>query len=376
MRFNRQTLLLLVVGVVVIVIALVALSNTATAPDDDATTEDTSGDFFADISVDDLTEVTITDADGTSITLTRSNSDVAWAISDSDDEADQTELTSALTSLVDLRYTNSFSPEESDRAQFGFGEDATLAQISFTAGEETYTLNIGGQNPGGTRYYVSQPETPDTLYLVAIGTLNTLLGWPSAPPVVVPPTPTPQPALNLPGPVFGDSINFTAFNRFEVRDNESGESLVLVKDEDMDQWTIEGDERTLDQILVDVRLSSFAVLEGVQAIDAPDLAALELEDPAATIIASTPGLEYRLQLGGLDPSGALRYALVNDFERVAVINAEDVTGVLDWLNDPPLAPEPTPEPTAEADAEAEGDPEADAEAPDAEVTEEATGEGN
>ncbi|MCA9891704.1 MAG: DUF4340 domain-containing protein [Anaerolineae bacterium] len=343
MRLNRNTLIALG-GLLVIIIAAVLLLNRPAETPEDIDTDTTDGVFYEGITADTVTGITIVDSDGLVATLSRPDAETPWQIADTGEEADADRMATAVVGLINLNYTDSFTSE--NVTDFGFGEDAILATITFTADGTEHQLLVGRQNPSGNRYYVMQPDD-DTIYLVSNANLDSLLGLASDQPVVVLPTATPEPQLNAPGVVFA-GFSGTDIQRFEIADNANDQSLVFVRSEEDQTWSIEGDDRAVDQTNVEIMMSVYGFLEAVDATDAPDLAPLGLDEPAYTIVATdSTGKTFTVQVGDNDPTGTRTYVLIDDFERVAIVESDALSFLLDWLVNPPLAPEPTP--TVEAE---------------------------
>lgn len=343
MRLNRNTLIALG-GLLVIIIAAVLLLNRPTETPEDIDTDTTDGVFYEGITADTVTGITIVDSDGLVATLSRPDAETLWQIADTGEEADADRMATAVVGLINLNYTDSFTSE--NVTDFGFGEDAIPATITFTADGTEHQLLVGRQNPSGNRYYVMQPDD-DTIYLVSNANLDSLLGLASNQPVVVLPTATPEPQLNAPGVVFA-GFSGIDIQRFEITDNANSQSLVFVRSEEDQTWSIEGDDRAVDQTNVEIMMSVYGFLEAVDATDAPDLAPLGLDEPAYTIVATdSTGKTFTVQVGDNDPTGTRTYVLIDDFERVAIVESDALSFLLDWLVNPPLAPEPTP--TVEAE---------------------------
>lgn len=377
MRLNRNTIIVLVAALLVIVVALVMLNQ----PEDtgpETVADDAGGVLFTEAAPETVTSLNVTDSTGLNVSLQRGDTDEAlWQFPGNDDEVDAATVDTAVSTLTNLSYTDSYQTE--DATQYGFGTETVPAVITFVADGTEYTLTVGRQNPSGNRYYVRVGDD-ETIYLVNSTTLDTILGLASNQPIVVPPTPTPVPMLNAPGVVF---VGFSAqdIQRFQVTDHASGESLVLVRGED-NLWTVLDDDRALDQSTVEVLMSVYGFVEAVDAIDGADLEALGLAEPAYTIQATDSSERtFKIQLGDTDASGTRRYALVDDYDTVAVIEADALSTIIGWLEEPPYAPEPTAtvgapeEVTEDVTEEVTEEPAADVtEGATEEMTEEATEE--
>lgn len=371
MRLNRNTLIFLL-GALVVIIAAVVLLNQPDPVDEDIETDATDGVFYEDITTDSVTDITIVDSDGLVVSLTRADADTPWQIADTGEDANPDRMAETVVALINLNYTDSFT--SADVSDFGFGADAFPATITFTADGTEHSLSIGRQNPSGNRYYVMQLDD-DTIYMVSNANLDSLLGLASNQPVVVLPTATPEPQLNAPGVVFA-GFSATDIQRFEITDNASGDSLVLVRNEEDSTWSIEGDDRAVDQTTVEIMMSVYGFLEAVDATDTPDLAPLGLDEPAYTLVATdSTGKTFTVQVGDNDPTGTRTYTLIDDFERVAIVEADSLATFSEWLTNPPVAPDPTPaaeeapaeatdEPTEETSDEVEATPTVEAESSD------------
>ncbi|MCA9886784.1 MAG: DUF4340 domain-containing protein [Anaerolineae bacterium] len=370
MRLNRNTLIALG-GLLVIIIAAVLLLNRPAETPEDIDTDTTDGVFYEGITADTVTGITIVDSDGLVATLSRPDAETPWQIADTGEEADADRMATAVVGLINLNYTDSFTSE--NVTDFGFGEDAIPATITFTADGTEHQLLVGRQNPSGNRYYVMQPDD-DTIYLVSNANLDSLLGLASNQPVVVLPTATPEPQLNAPGVVFA-GFSGIDIQRFEITDNANSQSLVFVRSEEDQTWSIEGDDRAVDQTNVEIMMSVYGFLEAVDATDAPDLAPLGLDEPAYTIVATdSTGKTFTVQVGDNDPTGTRTYVLIDDFERVAIVESDALSFLLDWLVNPPLAPEPTPTVEAEPSNSEQPSDEANTEESTEESPEEPTAE--
>jgi hypothetical protein len=243
MRLNRGTLILLAAAVVIIVGIAILNNNQASAPGTPTATPGTATTALLPVTVDLVRTVEIVNnADGTSTTL---NADArgTWRISASnpaDRDPDQDYITTQVTNLLALQGENVFEVAESELDNFGLATPANIIRV--TADGTLYTLFVGRSNPAGNRFYValqtsaaapeaeSTPDaeaTPDvvpsvatgaltqsllltappqetvalsgtqTVYLVARGTINTLVGLVAAPPYLPAPTATPTPTATL-----------------------------------------------------------------------------------------------------------------------------------------------------------------------------------
>jgi hypothetical protein len=271
-------------------------------------------------------------------------------------EVDQTRVAQAISTLLGLRYRDSF--ESDNLAQFGL--DVPTYDINFTAGDTAYRLQIGDKNIGGTQYYALLGDDGKVYVLTSASSTDMVLNLLNNSPYIVPPTPTPIPVLNAPGPLFM-GFDAQAINSFTLSDSESGQELVLVRDPETRAWTIDGSDAQVQQELVDFVLGQFGTLSAIDKVPGTNLEALGLVNPTRYMLASVDdATNYIVALGNTDPTGTRYYARVNDYADIAVIETSLVDFVLDMLVSPPIIPEATPEVTAEATAEstAEATPEA------------------
>jgi hypothetical protein len=275
-------------------------------------------------------------------------------------EIDQTRVAQAISTLIGLRYRDSF--ETDNLAQFGL--DTPAYDVNFTANGTNYRLQIGDKNIGGTQYYALLGDDGIVYILTSSSSADIVLNLLNTSPYVVPPTPTPIPVLNAPGPLF---MGFDAqvINTFTLSDSETGQELVLVRNPETREWSIEGSDAAVQQQLVDFVLGQFGTLSAIDKVPGANLEALGLVNPTRFILANIDETtNYIVALGNTDPTGTRYYARVNDYADIAVVETALVDFVFDMLENPPVVPEVTPEVTAEATAEstAEATVEATAEA--------------
>jgi hypothetical protein len=262
-------------------------------------------------------------------------------------EVDQTRVAQAISTLLGLRYRDSF--ESDNLAQFGL--DTPTYDINFTAGDTDYRLQIGDKNIGGTQYYALLGDDGKVYVLTSASSTDMVLNLLNNSPYIVPPTPTPIPVLNAPGPLFM-GFDAQAINSFTLSDSESGQELVLVRDPETRAWTIDGSDAQVQQELVDFVLGQFGTLSAIDKVPGTNLEALGLVNPTRYMLASVDdATNYIVALGNTDPTGTRYYARVNDYADIAVVETSLVDFVLDMLVSPPIIPEATPEVTAEATAE-------------------------
>lgn len=377
MRLNRKTLVLIIVLLVVLFGAAAVLN----APDDTSVDADATSvqvALFPEVNADDITTLTITQAtevqpspeataeadsddDGvtTSTVVFVRDEEAGWTLDSSDLEAanglEQAEIDSVLTTLASLQSSDQFTRD--DLAPFGL--DGTGNTIAFEVGNTSYTLRVGSRNPQSTRFY-AQLGDDETIYVVSNpAQIDTLLGFATQLPVVQVPTPTAMPTLVLPGGLYTGVLQ-TNFLRFEMTDNVSGETLAFSRPDVDSEWILEeapeGIEGVPVQTDIAVLVTSWVSLQGVDGLPAENLDSLGLEDPAYTVVGErTDGGTNTLRIGDQDPTGTRYYALVDEFDQVAVVPADEMDVFLSRFEDPPIEPEigpNVPESTDEAEAEA------------------------
>ncbi len=163
--------------------------------------------------------------------------------------------------------------------------------------------------------------------------------------------PTTAPVLNVPAPF--SAFVLTNATGFTFTSEATGDVVEITRSEDNTSWvyTQNGEELDVQQEFLQILLNSFSTISGIQQSDVTDLASLGLDTPAYTFEARTvDGTSYTLQLGDQDPTGAIYYGLVDEFDPVVLIDANSVVLLVDMLANPPiLEPEMTPEATVEAE---------------------------
>jgi hypothetical protein len=279
-------------------------------------------------------------------------------------------VTTALQTIANTQ-AESFVPESGDYAQYGL--DNPSYEISFVIQESapaasttdatpttpsepvTRRLRIGDRTFDNLGFYAFLDDDGETVYILSSASTfqSSLLNLVSTPPFAPTPTPIPPAILNVPGPVFS-GFNPNIATRFSMTDTTSSRTLVLTKLEDGIDWAIEnGDpERTVNQGQITSAFIDFASIQAVSRTTIEDISSVGLDNPAYIITTElNDGRVFQLQVGNLDPSGALYYTLVNEFSEVVLVNATEVNRLLSLLNNPPYAVEVTPEATAEAMAE-------------------------
>lgn len=360
MRLNRNTIILLLVSVIVIGAGLF-LSNQPAEETDTDVVEVERGPLFPDVEETSIVRWEIRDNTTEDLTILEKDDEDIWSITETTSpltgDVDQTEVVGSLGNLVDLEYLTSF-PVDDNLADFGLTEPATTFTI-VTADESEYTLQIGDQNPDGSGYYVRVGGQDETIFRTASAfEITNLQALAAAPPYVATPTPTPEPVLNLPGEVFPD-ITTTDVVRVELRDNTNDEFLEVAINDDGEWQVTDGtyldDEMVTDNVQSIVLVTVAADIEAADGLEAGDLEPLGLAEPARVVTVETNTGDIRtLQIGDADPSGSRYYALVDDFETIAVMPQNNVDDLFNFISSPPYEPpaETTPEATAEATEDA------------------------
>lgn len=379
MRLDART-----IGFLVILIAVIAgvllLQNLGGEDDDapDITTTNETVDLFEEVDADSVTSLTITnnaepiittegegeDAETTEeprITI-YTNTDGTWSldaeasINVADEPIQSDSVRSAVVSLLNVRSREQFESE--DLEQYGLIDPSYV--ISMEVGEDTYTLTVGDQNFSGQSYYV-QRNDDEVVYLTTnVAGINGVLDINTTPPYVPTPTPTPQRTLNVPGTIF-TTFNVANIVDMTLTNNETGDEVVFVRDEETDAWVVEGAELDTDETIASIIVSEFGATEGVDSLPAgEDLSVYGLDEPTYTITATDFNDDtYTLQIGGEDVSGTRSYVLVDVFEQVVIVSKANIDLLTSFIENPPLIPAPEATPEAEMTDE-----------PEAEVTEE------
>ncbi|MDQ7026554.1 MAG: DUF4340 domain-containing protein [Anaerolineae bacterium] len=386
MRLNRGTVTFVVLLAVIIIAAVFLLRDDSESTPETTETRVPAQAVFEDLTTDAVTalgitrqveesEATVTaetELVPTAISLVYENE--TWTLENADESAadreiDQTRVDQVISTLLGLRYRDSF--ESDNLAQFGL--DAPAYDVTVTAGEETYQLQVGNKNIGGTQYYALIGDDGLVYLLTSAGNTDTVLNLVTDLPYVIPPTPTPVPVLNAPGPVF-TGLNPQSIASFTITDTEVGQELVLVRNTETFEWDIAGSDAAVDQTIVNVILNQFSALQAVDKVPGDNLAALGLDAPTRSIIASISEDEnHVLAVGITDPTETRYYVRINAFTDIAVMEVDSIDLIFSLLENPPIRPEVTPEVTA--DAEATGEATAAVEAtPDVEASEDMTEE--
>ncbi len=352
MKLNRNTLLLVIISVAVIAAVFLLNNQQTSAPDNEDATEAEAAPAFPELSAEDVTRLEVVDS-ATEASVVAERDGEAWTVqaetlADGADP-DTAAIDAALGQFVGLEISDRFAAE----ALADFGLEPPAYTISLSQGDDqTLTLQIGSKNPSSNRYYGLLDGGEDVLLLSTVPAVDGLLGWTTAPPVVAPPTPTPEPVLMVPGPVFSGA---SALNlvRLTVSDTAQDAQTVLVADAE-GNWTIEEATNadagaSADDIIISTLATAFAGLQGRDKLSVDDLATVGLDDAAYSISAEADnGRILSLLVGDADPTGSRFYTLVNDFTDVVLADSDQIQPLLDLIDDVPLLPEATPEATEEA----------------------------
>lgn len=370
MRINRNTLILLVISVVVIVAALALTSNPASAPGENGTPTPTSeavaGPLFPELTdAATVTRLEIRDnAEAGGFTVMNRGEGDTWTLETStlnpDAGVDAAKIAENIDRFIKLESADGFASE--DLAQFGLDAPAYTITAT-TSDDQTFTLHIGGQNAGQTRFYALLNDDKSTVYILQKANPNTLIGLIAAPPYIVA-TPEPQLAQPIvPGAAFPGQSSFN-FTTLELRQQENDEFLRIAQQElawVINEATYQQDAE-VDQTAAGALASSFANLQVRDSFVVEDLAEFGLDAPLYTFSAATAdGSILRIQVGGLAPGDARYYALINDdTTTVYLVERASIETLAAAIQSPPYLPvEITPEATAEMTPEAT--PEATAE---------------
>lgn len=154
MRLNRGTITLLV-GSALVIIAVLLFNSVATAPGSaTATATGSAGPLFEGLEADAVARLEITSNTNGDHTVLLKDAGGAWNITDvtygTDRAVQQDSASEAITNFVGLQANDSFVAE--NLADFGLDQPDYV--ITAQAGETTYTIYVGNQNPTGNRYYV------------------------------------------------------------------------------------------------------------------------------------------------------------------------------------------------------------------------------
>ncbi len=154
MRLNRGTITLLV-GSALVIIAVLLFNSIATAPGSaTATATGSAGPLFEGLEADAIARLEIASNTNGDHTVLLKDAGGAWNITDvtygTDRAVQQDSASEAITNFADLQANDSFVAE--NLADFGLDQPDYV--ITAQAGETTYTIYVGNQNPTGNRYYV------------------------------------------------------------------------------------------------------------------------------------------------------------------------------------------------------------------------------
>lgn len=115
-----------------------------------------------------------------------------------------------------------------------------------------------------------------------------------------------------------DILDTQAINRLEIRDDMTGDRLVLVRSSEGGPWALESAdmvEGDIDQAQADGLLESLVGLEAQDSFEAEDLSEFGLDQPAYSIYTvADDGLIQVLHIGDLNPAGTRYYTT---FEQLA-----------------------------------------------------------
>jgi hypothetical protein len=360
MRFNRNTLIFLVLAVVFIIVA--ALATRDQQPKVDVTPGDATAvlrPLFGGANVTDITSFTVRDEVAAMETVYAQQADGSWAIDTTTTgklgPITQATIDNAVATVINLQ-SEQFASDK--RADFGLEKPNAIIRFKTKAGDES-VLQLGNRNPAGTRRYALVNDDAANVYLInASSDLDTIVTLATTPPIVLPPTPTPVPSLQLPGPLFGQFDPYGA-SRVEMVNNKTGEKLILARDA-ATNWVVEEATNSvpaaaIDNTVVTVMLSAYGFLQGTTAIPVTDLAPLGLDNPTYSITVTGSGtsataapITYHIDVGNADPSGALTYVRVAGFSDVATVLTRDLKLITDMIATPPYLPLATQEATGEA----------------------------
>ena len=434
MRLNRGTIIFFLILVVIIAAGYVLMNSDDTESDESTATPTVKEALFADIEQANITALTLSqqvpvedtrptplpDEDPlptltpvpegedapTQVEILSVVKDAGgnWVLTEesmltSTSPVEIARIENALGTIVDAQ-AEAFVPESGDYTQYGLDNPEFELIFVVEATEEdgaevesvTQRLRIGDRSFDNLGFYAFLDDDSETVYIISsASTFKTnVLDMMLTPPFAPTPTPVPPITVNVGGLLFSN-LNPTTTSRIAMSDLETGESLVLVKQEDGINWAVEdGDpSRTVSQAKVTTAFIDMTGISVVSRTAIEDLSTVGLDNPIYTLLAEyTDGRTLEVSLGDKDPTGALYYSLVNDISDVILINAPEVDRLLNLIANPPyeiveatpeateeasVAEEMTPEMTQESSVEVEATPEMTAEAPvEEEMTPEAT----
>ncbi len=195
MRLNRGTLILLVISLLVIIAVIVVNNNNLLVTATTATpTFEAGGPLFADLSADNILSLKVTNtSDDSVVELARDDASAAWTVSgtaaDDSRTVDQDKAATAANNVATLQAVTGFAGDGENLADFGLDAPAFTVEVT-TTDDNSYTLNVGGQNPGSSRYYVQPGDKTDTVYLVVSSSVTAITNLVAVPPYTPLPTAT------------------------------------------------------------------------------------------------------------------------------------------------------------------------------------------
>lgn len=285
-----------------------------------------------------------------------------------DGTIDGTQLTGAISNLVNLQSNRQFTPSDGNYAQYGLDEPAfdihfvegVIAETGVVAeGDEptsqeaiSYRLRIGNRTVGENSYYAFLNEDSETVYIINGASIlqNSILNLTTSIPLELVPTPTAAPVLNAQVPFAGFVLTNAA--GFTFSNNETEDVIEISRNENNTAWLYlqNGEELDVQQETLQVILNSFSTISGVDQTNASDLTALGLDEPSYRFEARMVDAKlYTLQIGDADPAGTIFYSLVDDFDSVVLIDSDSPVLLLSLFENPPvIVPEITPEATEDS----------------------------
>ena len=409
MRLNRNSLLFIALLAIVIIVALIFLQDNGDNNDEsavEATAETIQ--IFPELSASGVVSLTVSEVreagdtrptpipgnptlepptplpDGAEpettteiVVLSKDVETSTWIAGDEtsqsiDGTIDSTQLSGSIANLVGLRSNRQFTPPDGNYEQYGLDEPAfdiqfvaeSVVQGASTEGEETgepisYRLRIGDRTVGENSYYAFLNDDSETIYVIkGASTLQSgILNLTTSIPLELVPTATPVPVLNAQIP-FADFV-VTNASGFTFSNNETGDVIEIVRNEDNTAWVYTQNSEELDvhQETLQVILNSFATISGVDETTVSDPATLGLDSPSFSFEARmVDDIVYMLQTGDQDPAETVYYSLVDEFEPVVLIDADSINLLLSLFDNPPVVlPEITPEATDSVEATEESE---------------------
>jgi hypothetical protein len=165
------------------------------------------------------------------------------------------------------------------------------------------------------------------------------------PPPVAAPELTPESTST--GPIFA-SIDTSTVNRFEVRDNNTGQGTVLTRDAAL-VWAITESAipgtTPVDQARVNTQLGIFTTLSATDRFTATNPADFGLDAPDYTItIARLDGSAHTVRVGNPNPGASRYYVQVDDQPDVILVQQSAIASLTSMVTIPPYIPLPTATP--------------------------------